>query len=144
MSYHYTDSGLNNVWLANGYDVVKSRYGDGVVIHDLAGLHHAIGTILCQKAHLTGAEVRFLRKEMGLSQRGIGLLLGVTDQAVAKWEKHGHVPRTADRMIRLIYLEKTGGNVKIQETIELINHTDRQHYEKIVAESSAGSWKLAA
>ncbi len=144
MSYHYTDSGLNNLWLSNGYEVVKTNYGDGITIHDLAGLHRAIGQMLCSKSHLTGAEVRFLRKEMELSQRGLGELLGVTDQAVAKWEKHGNVPKTADRMIRLIYLEHIGGNVPIITTIERINHTDRQHYERITAEASAGSWKLAA
>ncbi len=144
MSYHYTDSGLSNVWLANGYEVVKSKYGDGVMIHDLEGLHRAIGVALCRKSHLTGAEVRFMRKEMEMSQRGLGSLLGITDQAVAKWEKFGHVPKTADRMIRLIYLERIGGNVPIIETIERINHTDRQEYEKIIAESEAGHWKLAA
>jgi DNA-binding transcriptional regulator YiaG len=142
--YHYTDSGLRNVWLANGYEVVPSKYGEGIMIHDLAGLHRAIGLALCQKSHLTGTEFRFLRKEMEMSQRGLGELIGVTDQAVAKWEKYGNVPKTADRMIRLIYLDKMGGNVRIQETIERINHTDRQQYEQIIAETEAGTWKLAA
>lgn len=144
MNYHYTDSGLSNIWLANGYEAVKTNYGEGVIIHDLEGLHRAIGQMLSRKSRLTGAEVRFLRKEMELSQRGLGELLGVTDQAVAKWEKHGQVPKTADRMLRLIYLEHVGGNVPIVATIDRINHTDRQNYERIVAETSAGSWKLAA
>ena len=28
--YHYTDGGLRNVWLANGYEIKKTPYGEGV------------------------------------------------------------------------------------------------------------------
>ena len=81
--YRYTESGLTNVWLANGYTVRKTKYGEGVSIHDVDGLHRALARALSNKSRLTGTEVRFLRKEMGLSQRGLGELLGVTDQAVS-------------------------------------------------------------
>jgi DNA-binding transcriptional regulator YiaG len=104
-AYHYTESGLRNIWLANGYTVRQTKYGKGVSIHDVEGLNRAISQALASKSHLTGAEVRFLRKEMGMSQRGLGELLGVTDQAVAKWEKIGRLPKTADRLLRLIYIE---------------------------------------
>ncbi len=144
MKYHYTDSGLNNIWLANGYEVVKTNYGEGVVIHDLAGLHRAIGQMLGGKSRLTGTEVRFIRKEMELSQRGLAELMCVTDQAVAKWEKHGQIPKGADRMLRLIYLEHLNGNVPIVATISRINNTDHQNHERIIADSASGLWKLAA
>lgn len=144
MKYHYKESGLKNVWLLNGYEVIKTSQGEGVVIHDLEGLHRVIGEVLCAKKHLTGTEFRFLRKELELSQGGLGLLLGVSDQAIAKWEKTGRVPQTADRFIRLFYLERVRGNVAIKNTIELINDTDRRDYNDIVAEESAGHWKVAA
>lgn len=142
--YHYTDSGLRNIWLASGFEVVETEYGTGVAIHDVEGLHRAIGEALARKAWLTGAEVRFLRKEMDMSQRALGQLLGNTDQAVAKWEKFGKVPKTADRMIRLIYLEHIGGNVPIRQTIERINDTDRQEHDRMTAEESETGWRIAA
>lgn len=142
--YHYTESGLRNIWLASGYDVVETSYGTGVAIHDVAGLHRAIGEELAKKSRITGAELRFLRKEMDMSQRALGQLIGVTDQAVAKWEKTGRIPKTADRMIRLIYLEHIGGNVRIISTIERINDTDRTEYTRMTAEESDGGWRIAA
>ena len=140
-AYHYTESGLMNVWLANGYTVRKTKYGEGVSIHDADGLQRAIAHALTNKPHLTGTEVRFLRKEMGLSQRGLGELLGVTDQAVALWEKKGRLPKTADRLLRLIYVEHDNGNAPIRATIQRINDIDQQSYEQIIAEETKGGWK---
>ena len=140
-AYHYTEGGLRNIWLANGYTVRKTKYGDGVSIHDVDGLHRAIAHAVANKPHLTGTEVRFLRKEMGMSQRGLGELLGVTDQAVALWEKKGRLPKTADRLLRLIYVEHEGGNVPIRATIQRINDIDQHGDEQIIAEETKGRWK---
>ncbi len=139
--YRYTESGLTNVWLANGYTIRKTKYGDGVSIHDMDGLHRALARALSNKPRLTGTEVRFLRKEMGLSQRGLGELLGVTDQAVSLWERKGQLPKTADRLLRLIYVEHDRGNAPIRTTIQRINEMDSQDREKIVAEEAKGGWK---
>jgi len=142
--YHYTESGLRNIWLANGFDFVETRYGRGISIHDVPGLHTLVGKLLAHKHRLTGAELRFLRKEMGLSQRALGELLGASDQAVAKWEKTSRIPKTADRMTRLIYLKHMDGNAPIRATIECINDTDNAVNERIVAEESETGWKIAA
>jgi DNA-binding transcriptional regulator YiaG len=144
--YRYTESGLTNVWLANGFIIRKSKYGEGVSIHDVDGLHRALAQALANKPRLTGTEVRFLRKEMGLSQRGLGELLGVTDQAVALWERKGRLPKTADRLLRLIYVEHDKGNAPIRTTIQRINDMDSQENEKIIAEEAKGRWttRLAA
>jgi len=139
--YHYTESGLTNVWLANGYTIRKTKYGEGVSIHDADGLHRALSQALANKPHLTGSEVRYLRKEMGLSQRGIGELLGVTDQAVALWERKGRPPKTADRLLRLIYVEHVKGNAPVRATIQRINAMDAQRHEQIIAEEAKGGWK---
>lgn len=139
--YHYTESGLTNVWLTNGYTVRNTRYGEGVSIHDVDGLHRAIARILANKPHLTGAEVRFLRKEMGMSQRGLGGLLGVSDQAVALWERKGRLPKTADRLLRLIYVEHDKGNAPIVSFIERLNDLDRKDQERIIAEEAGEGWQ---
>lgn len=139
--YHYTESGLQNVWLANGFTIRKTKYGDGVSIHDMDGLHRAIAQALSNKPNLTGTEVRFLRKEMGLSQRGLGELMGVTDQAVALWEKKGRLPKTADHLLRLIYVEHDKGNAPIRATIQRINDMDYQDHDQIIAEEAMGGWR---
>ena len=144
MKYHYTESGLKSIYLLNGYEVIETPYGKATSIVDVEGLHKLIGSSLCRKKHLTGTEFRFIRKEMGLSQSGLGKTLGVTDQALAKWEKTGRVPKTTDRFIRLLYLESINENIKIQSFIDRINETDRDDHLNMEIETTSSGWKKAA
>ena len=48
--YHYTDGGLGNVWLANGFEIKKTPYGEGVAFHNLDGLTRSICMALTRKA----------------------------------------------------------------------------------------------
>lgn len=144
MKYHYTESGLKNIYLLNGVEVVQTNYGEATSIHDVDGLHRVIGLNLTLKKYLTGCELRFIRKELSLAQNGLGTLLGVTGQAVAKWEKTGRVPKTADRFVRLLYLESINENIKIQQFIDRINETDRDDYSNMLIEETDKGWKQAA
>lgn len=144
MKYHYTESGLKNIYLLNGVEVVQTNYGEATSIHDVDGLHRVIGLNLTLKKYLTGCELRFIRKELSLAQNGLGTLLGVTEQAVAKWEKTGRVPKTADRFVRLLYLESINENIKIQQFIDRINETDRDDYSNMLIEETDKGWKQAA
>jgi len=38
--YHCTESGLQNVWLANGFKIKKTEGGKAVATMDAEGLHH--------------------------------------------------------------------------------------------------------
>jgi DNA-binding transcriptional regulator YiaG len=138
--YHYTEVGLQNVWLANGYHVKETKYGNAVSIEDADGLHLAIGRRLARKSHLTGAEFRFLRKELDLSQHRLADLLGTTEQTIALWERRGKIPKTADRMFRAIYLETVDGNIKLKEMIERAADLDRQEEEKMVFQDTDAGW----
>lgn len=101
--YHYTESGLRNVYLQNGYTETETPYGKAIQVQDLEGLHRAIAEGLIQQPFLSGREFRFLRGELGMTQREIGEYLGVSAQSVALWEKTPRVARKADQMIRAIY-----------------------------------------
>ena len=72
----YDGCGLKNVWLVNGYEEVDTPYGRGVKYVDLMGLHRAIAAAIVDKpGTLTAEELRFLRKELLLSQKGLAELI---------------------------------------------------------------------
>ena len=142
--YHYTESGLRNVWLANGYKIRNVGGEEAAAIHDVDELHRAIGRNLARKARLTGAELRFLRKEMGLSQNRLAEMLGSTEQTVSLWERRGRMPVGYDRLLRAFYLEFLDGNVKLKEMVDRLVDLDRKDDEKTVFEDTDTGWKRAA
>ena len=143
--YHYTDGGLRNVWLANGYQIKKTPHGEGVAIHDLDGLTEAVCLALTGKAGLlTGVEFRYLRSGgMLLSQPALGKLMGIDGQSIARWEKTGKVPRWADKLVRLLYLAHAQGNEPIRRAVERIKTVERLVRQKIVVHETRGRWGSA-
>ena len=47
--YQYRHCGLENVYLVNGYTIKDSPYGEAISIHDMDGLHRAIGMYLVRE-----------------------------------------------------------------------------------------------
>ena len=143
--YHYTESGLRNIWLKNGYVVKNTPYGEAVSIQDVEGLHRLIGTIIAKRPKLSGPELRFLRKEMGMSQKGLADFVGTSEQTVSLWERGRAIPKAADRLIKLAYLEtiSDAGNVSIKKTIEDLNARDATVFKRLQLEK-AKEWKEAA
>ena len=80
---HYTECGLDSVYLVNGFELKDSR----LRIHDIEGLHCAIGRwLVSTRKRLSGGEIRFLRHELELSQTKLAFLLGVDERTVLRWE----------------------------------------------------------
>jgi putative transcriptional regulator len=133
----YDDGGLRNVWLANGYEVHKTAYGKALSFHDVHGLTRAIsGALTAKPGRLTGAEFRYLRLHLRLSQASLGKLLGVTEQSVALWEKRGRIPVLADKHLRLLWTEKHNGNEPIVRAMERLNDVERLVHQKIVVKET--------
>ena len=65
----------------------------------------------------------------------------MTDQAVSLSERKGQLPKTADRLLRLIYVEHDRGNAPIRTTIQRINDMDSRENDQIIAEEAKGGWK---
>lgn len=140
--YQYTDGGLRNVWLLNGYELHKTPYGAGISIEDLDGLTAALCLALAkQPTPLSGAEFRYVRSA-GLmqSQSGLAKVFGNTEQAVARWEKTGKVPQWADKLIRLLYLAKAEGHAPIASALERINAIERAEKQRIVLKAAKSGW----
>lgn len=142
--YHYIECGLQNVWLTNGYDVCEVDGEKAVSISDVDELHELIGRSIAAKSNLNATEIRFLRKELGLSQKRLADLLGSTEQTVSLWERRGRMPKGYDRLVRLLYLEKIDGNVKVQEIINRLIELDFRQREKLVFSDTRTGWRLAA
>jgi DNA-binding transcriptional regulator YiaG len=134
--YHYTECGLPNVYLKNGFEIVETPYGKGVTIHNLAELHDVISECLvCGKKPLSRQEFKFLRLELELSQAQLGVLLGRDQQSIARWEKgRGKVEPMADRLLRTIYKESKMPDGKLKSLMELLR--------RMSDEESAGAQKL--
>jgi DNA-binding transcriptional regulator YiaG len=141
----YDDAGLRNVWLANGYEVHDTPYGKAMSYHDIHGLTRAICTALVDKpGPLTGAEFRYLRLHLRLSQASLGKLLDISEQSVALWEKRGRIPRLADKHLRLLWKEKHAGNEPIVRAMTRLNDIERLLNQKIVARESRRGWVAQA
>jgi DNA-binding transcriptional regulator YiaG len=139
--YHFTDGGLSNVWLKNGFAEHKTPYGDGVSFHDLDGLVIAICLALCKKpGKLTGAEFRYIRNALLMSQKSLGQLFGYTEQAVAKWEKFGKVPKVVDAALRLVFVARHDGTQQVNAAVDMLNIIDRMASSRIIVSESKSKW----
>lgn len=137
--FHFTDGGLRNVWLANGYITEKTPYGEVVSIPDLPGLVQAIcRALIRKKSRLTGVEFRYLRQAMLMSQGTLGKAMGRSDQSVAVWEKRGRIPKFADSMLRVLYAAHCDGNERVKNIIHALNDVDRVIH--IVMKESKKGW----
>ena len=144
---HYTSCGLQNIWLKNGYEVMETDYGKATSIHDIDGLQAAIGMLLVEnKPRLSGAEVRFLRKELDLSQVNMAQLLGVSEISVRGWENHRtKITKPADKLLRILFIEHANGNKEIKAFFERLSQLNRDEYsKKIELEETGLGWKQAA
>jgi len=107
--YEYKESGLDGIFLHNGYDVIEHEGEKYVSIVDTEGLHRRIGEFLvANRKEFAPNEIRFLRKTMDLTQSELGRWMGKDSQTVARWEKgQTEIPTVADRLLRAIFQLRT-------------------------------------
>jgi DNA-binding transcriptional regulator YiaG len=143
---HYTDCGLDDVYLVSGYEVEKTSEGEGISIKKLDELHKAIGcSLVKERKVLSGKELRFLRKQMELTQAELGAIVGRTSQAVARWEKgEGAISGAADVVLRLLFIEHAGNRINTRKLVEKLNEMDSSMDEKLFFEKTDQGWKSKA
>jgi DNA-binding transcriptional regulator YiaG len=140
--YHYTEGGLRNVWLANGYRVKKTPFGEAVSIEHGVELEKELCRALSRKpSQLTGGELRFLRLSgFALSQAALAEMLGCDVQSLARWEK-SRPPKGADRLVRLLYAAHANGNEPICAAVGRLQAIERARHTRIEMRSRLGEWK---
>lgn len=119
--YHFTGSGLPNVYLASGFTVENDpEYGELVTIEKLPVLFMAIAfRLTTMKDKLSGLEFRFLRKRMELSQPELAKLLQVNEQTVANYEKGRTDAGAADTAMRFLFLAYISDDDDVAQELRL-------------------------
>ena len=104
--YNAASMGLPNVWLLNGVEFTEQpSHGPCVAILHTEELTDAIGhAVATKRTPLSGDEMLFLRKRMGLKQADLAKLLRVTEQTILNYEKGKTEAGPADIAIRALYL----------------------------------------
>ena len=105
-AYHYTQCGLDNVFLVSGYTREEVDGKEYVRIMNVEGLWKAIGiSIATELSSLAPEEIRFLGSHMELTQPELAKKLGVDVQTFARWEKNQtQLSGPADLAIRTLFL----------------------------------------
>jgi len=145
--YHYTECGLNNIYLQNGYNESELDSEAYISVDSIDELHAAIGGLLVNKnTALSPNEFRFLRVELNLSQKALGSIIDVDSQTVARWEKgETKIPRANDIVLRASYLESLNGDSSVALMLKTLSDTEAQEtIERIVLAEENHHWRQAA
>lgn len=105
--YHYTESGLDNIYLA-GIDILKcDTCGNSEAkIPKIEMLHMVIAEcIISQPQPLNDKEIKYLRKYIGIKANYLAKLMDVAKATVSRWE-NGTQPmgKIADKLLRLLVI----------------------------------------
>lgn len=144
--YHYSECGLPNVYLKNGFTLEEIDGEEYLSIDDVGGLHHAIALQLAEKKQsLTGREFRYFRQLFNHSRRVLGELLGVDQQTVGRWEKgESAIPKTVDAAIRQLYLESVNEDSNLSFLLQRLAETEAEEMmSDIVMEEKDHHWLKA-
>jgi len=132
--YHYTECGLDNIYLVNGFEMTRTDDDEELFIHDIYGLHKAISnSLIFKKGLLEGKEIKFIRTMLDLSQNKLAALIGCRYQQILLWEKNKNkISKPADRLLRITlytYLYKEVDNGEIFNRINEIADLDAAEVE---------------
>ena len=141
MMYHYTECGLDNVWLSNGYGEKETARGKAVSIAHADELHKILAEDLIKKpARLTGKEFRFLRLQLGLSQSTTALAQGVTKQNISLWERHNKVPKANGHLMRVMYTLHESKGQLLEDAFDRIMTVESGVHRHVVATATQKGW----
>lgn len=99
----YPESGLNNVQLINVPVWVCSNGHEEVEIPAVTRLHELLAQLIIRKpAPITGPEIKFLRRRVGIQAKEFAERIGLTPVALSRFETgRSPVSRRIDLLIRL-------------------------------------------
>ena len=106
--YHFRTSGLDNAYIKDAR-LIKCGCGVGLKIKAMGSVLDELGNAVINKpGPLNGQEIRYLRKNAGLSAREFAKILEVNHTTLSKWENGKAPGRPNDLLIRLAYAALKG------------------------------------
>lgn len=105
-SYHYTECGLENIYLKNVTLLACEQCGEeSLLLSKLLALHETIARgIALQPCALRGPDIRFLRRQLGYSAKRWASFLRIDISTLSRWENsQQEVGPQSDALIRLLY-----------------------------------------
>lgn len=145
IDHDYVESGLPGVRLLGIPAKVCAECGARrISIPAIEQLHRVLATwVLKKPARLSGAEVRFLRKFIGLSGVDFARKIGATHETVSKWENDRKaIGPQSDRLLRLLVV--TMGQIQEYQisSLDLISPEPRSSEVIAVTRNSHDNWRL--
>jgi transcriptional regulator with XRE-family HTH domain len=114
----------------------------GVAYRDLECLTQTICKALVhQTGRLQGAEFRYLRLRLRLSQKALAKLLGNSEQSAVNWKKSGRVLLWPDKHIRILWQAAQQGDETVKQVVRRLNDVARLLNQRIVVEETAKGWR---
>jgi putative zinc finger/helix-turn-helix YgiT family protein len=141
-NYRYDASGLPNIVLV---DIPVSRCAEcgheEVHISNIEGLHRALALAVVRKRErLTPAEIRFLRKYLGLSGADFAQHIGVSAETVSRWEQgRTAMGQTADRFLRWLAITREPVSDYPLEILKEVAETDPKPL-RVRLTNGVGGW----
>ncbi len=116
--HHFLLSGLPNVYVENMQVSYCRSCGDKSVTVP-PGLMQALNeAVVLKPGLLTGAEIKYLRKDLDMKVVDFAALLGVDDMAVSRWESGNEkITPAMDLLIRLVYATREGGSLELARRV---------------------------
>jgi DNA-binding transcriptional regulator YiaG len=103
--HHYMESGLENVWLTGLTVYVCPEGHELLAIPAMAKLHRAIAlAIISRSERLTPAEVKYLRKYLGLSNHDFAKVMGISETHASRWASGAGMGASAENLLRILVL----------------------------------------
>jgi DNA-binding transcriptional regulator YiaG len=106
--YRYTESGLDNVILVDLPECVDDEGDTCVTIPRINMLHKAIAAgIVTRIGAMDGAEMKFLRTMMGMTQAELAKIVNRDAQTIGRWERgeFSNDPN-AEAIVRLVAAQR--------------------------------------
>ncbi len=101
--HKYIESGLETVWIENATFRVCDNGHESLAIPMMGRLHRAIAlAIVNRNAKIAPAEVRYLRKHLGLSNEDFATVMGVSKHQSSRWANSEKMGDSAERLLRTL------------------------------------------
>lgn len=141
--YNYSESGLPNVYLANGVNFETIDGEKYTSINALNQLHDALALeIVHSRRPITPQEFRFLRIEMDVSKKVIARDFGLDAEIISAYEAGPEVglriPRTVDASLRCLYMEFRAMPYQLSHFLDLAAGSSLK--PKLIMQEKSGQW----